>query len=122
LGARLWSGLQAAAPVARNGPADPALPGILNVRFPGVEGESLLLALDGGLAASSGSACSAATAEPSYVLRALGLSDLAAQASLRLSLGRGTTEAEIDRAARLLVAAVRRLRAVLPSGALERIA
>ncbi len=119
---RLWSGLQAAAPVARNGVAESALPGILNVRFPGVEGESLLLALDGGLAASSGSACSAATAEPSYVLRALGLSDLAAQASLRLSLGRATTEAEIDRAARLLVASVRRLRAVLPEGALERIA
>ncbi|MGB5131384.1 MAG: aminotransferase class V-fold PLP-dependent enzyme [Steroidobacteraceae bacterium] len=119
---RLWSGLQAAAPVSRNGAPDPALPGILNVRFPGVEGESLLLALDGRLAASSGSACSSATAEPSYVLRALGLSDLAAQASLRLSLGRGTTGGEIDRAARLLVAAVRRLRAVLPAGAVERIA
>jgi len=119
---RLWSGLEAAAPVARNGAADPALPGILNVRFPGVEGESLLLALDGRLAASSGSACSSATAEPSYVLRALGLSDLAAQASLRLSLGRDTTEEEVDRAARLLVSAVQRLRAVLPAGALERIA
>ncbi len=119
---RLWSRLQAAAPVARNGAADPALPGILNVRFPGLEGESLLLALDGRLAASSGSACSTATAEPSYVLRALGLSDLAAQASLRLSLGRTTTEEEIDRAAGLLVGAVRRLRAVLPAGALERIA
>ena len=119
---RLWSGLQAAAPVARNGAPEPALPGILNVRFPGVEGESLLLALDGRLAASSGSACSSATAEPSYVLRALGLSDLAAQASLRLSLGPGTTAEEIDRAVRLLVAAVRRLRAVLPAGALERIA
>jgi len=119
---RLWSGLQAAVPVLRNGAADPALPGILNVRFPGVEGESLLLALDGRLAASSGSACSAATAEPSFVLRALGLSDLAAQASLRLSLGRDTTEEEVDRASRLLVASVRRLRAVLPAGALERIA
>jgi cysteine desulfurase len=119
---RLWAGLQAAAPVARNGVAEPGLPGILNVRFPGVEGESLLFALDGRLAASSGSACSSATAEPSYVLRALGLSDLAAQASLRLSLGRETTEEEIDRAARLLVACVRRLRAVLPAGALERLA
>jgi cysteine desulfurase len=87
-----------------------------------VEGESLLFALDGNLAASSGSACSSATAEPSYVLRALGLSDLAAQASLRLSLGRETTEEEIDRAARLLVACVRRLRAALPAGAIEAIA
>ena len=119
---RLWAGLQPAAPVARNGAAEPGLPGILNVRFPGVEGESLLFALDGSLAASSGSPCSSATAEPSYVLRALGLSDLAAQASLRLSLGRETTEEEIDRAARLLVACVRRLRAALPAGAIEAIA
>jgi len=119
---RLWLGLQAAAPVARNGAADPALPGILNVRFAGVEGESLLLALDGRLAVSSGSACNSATAEPSHVLRSLGLSDLAAQASLRLSLGRETTLEEVDRAARLLVAAVQRLRAVLPAGALERVA
>jgi cysteine desulfurase len=119
---RLWSGLQAAAPVLRNGAPDPSLPGILNVRFPGVEGESLLLLLDGALAASSGSACSSATAEPSYVLRSLGLSDLAVQASLRLSLGRDTTAEEVDRAAGLLVASVRRLRALLPAGAIERIA
>ncbi len=96
---RLWAGLQAAAPVARNGAAEPSVPGILNVCFPGVEGESLLFALDGRLAVSSGSACSSATAEPSYVLRALGLSDLAAQASLRQSLGSQTTEEEVDRAA-----------------------
>jgi cysteine desulfurase len=119
---RLWSGLQAAAPLTRNGAADPSLPGILNVRFPGVEGESLLLALDGRLAASSGSACSSATVEPSYVLRALGLSDLAAQASLRLSLGRETTEEEIDRAALLIAGCVRRLRDALPAGAIEGIA
>ncbi|MGH8134995.1 MAG: cysteine desulfurase family protein [Steroidobacteraceae bacterium] len=119
---RLWTGLQAAAPVARNGVEGPGLPGILNVRFPGLEGESLLLALDDRLAASSGSACSSATAEPSYVLRALGLSDLAAQASLRLSFGRETTAEEIDRAARLLVATVQRLRALLPAGAMELIA
>jgi len=119
---RLWAGLQPAAPVARNGAAEPSVPGILNVRFPGIEGESLLLALDGRLAVSSGSACSAASAEPSHVLRALGLSDLAAQASLRLSLGRQTTEGEIDRAARLLVDCVRRLRGALPAGAVERIA
>jgi cysteine desulfurase len=55
--------------------AEPALPGILNVGFAGIEGESLLLEIDGRLAASSGAACSSATGEPSYVLRALGRSD-----------------------------------------------
>ncbi len=119
---RLWAGLQGAAPLWRNGAAEPSVPGILNVRFPGIEGESLLLALDGRVAASSGSACNSAAAEPSYVLRALGLSDLAAQASLRLSLGRGTTEDEIDRAAELIANSVRRLRAALPLGAIETIA
>ena len=118
---RLWSGLQAAPPVLRNGAGASGLPGILNICFPGVEGESLLLALDDRLAATSGSACNSAAAEPSYVLRALGLSDLAAQASLRLSIGSETTAEEIDRAARLLVASVQRLRALLPPGAIERI-
>jgi cysteine desulfurase len=118
---RLWQSLQAAAPLWRNG-AEPALPGILNVGFAGIEGESLLLEVDADLALSSGSACSSASAEPSYVLRSLGRSDLAIQASLRLSLGRDTTERDVDRAAALLLEAVRRLRAVLPPAALERIA
>jgi cysteine desulfurase len=118
---RLWRGLQPAAPVWRNGAADPALPGILNVGFAGVEGESLLLELDGAIACSSGAACGSSSGEPSYVLRALGRSDEAIQASLRLSLGSGTTAREVDRAAEALVAAVARLRAVLPAGALERI-
>jgi cysteine desulfurase len=96
--------------------------GILNVFFAGVEGESLLLELEGSVEASSGSACSSARAEPSYVLRALGRSDAAAQASLRLSLGRFTTAEEIDRAGAALVAAVLRLRALAPEGALERVA
>ena len=86
----LWQALQAAAPLWRNG-TGPALPGILNVGFAGIEGESLLLELDGDLELSSGSACSSASAEPSYVLRALGRSDPAIQASMRLSLGRSTT-------------------------------
>lgn len=118
----LWQGLQPAAPLWRNGAADPALPGILNVGFAGAEGESLLLELDGTIACSSGAACSSANGEPSYVLGALGRSDEAIQASLRLSLGSGTTAQEVDRAAAVLVAAVARLRAVLPAGALERIA
>jgi cysteine desulfurase len=119
---RLWQALQAASPVWRNGAAEPSVPGILNVGFAGIEGESLLLALDGHVAVASGAACSSATAEPSYVLRALGLTDLAIQASLRVSLGRQTTSGEIDRAAAILVASVRRLRSVLPPGALDRIA
>ena len=118
---RLWLALQAAAPLWRNGAPEPSAPGILNVGFAGVEGESLLLELDGRLAVASGAACSSATAEPSAVLRALGCSDLAIQASLRLSLGRETTAMDVDRAAGILVAAVRRLRAALPAGALERI-
>lgn len=119
---RLWSRLAILERVERNGAADPSVPGVLNVFFAGVEGESLLLELEGQVEASSGSACSSARAEPSYVLRALGRSDAAAQASLRLSLGRFTTAGEVDRAAAALVAAVRRLRALAPDGALERVA
>lgn len=119
---RLWTRLQAAAPLWRNGPAEPTVPGILNVGFAGIEGESLLLELDGRLAASSGAACNSASGEPSGVLRALGRSDEAIQASIRLSLGRTTTESDVDRAAVILAAAVARLRAALPAGALERIA
>ncbi|MBM5811169.1 MAG: cysteine desulfurase [Gammaproteobacteria bacterium] len=119
---RLWAGLQPAAPVWRNGAAEPSVPGILNVCFPGIEGESLLFALDGQLAATSGSACSSASGEPSPVLTAIGRSELAAQASLRLSLGRHTTAAEVDAAAALLIAAVQRLRRAAPPGAIERIA
>jgi cysteine desulfurase len=119
---RLWLSLQRAAPLWRNGAAEPTVPGILNVGFAGIEGESLLLELDGRLAVSSGSACASATGQQSYVLRALGRSDVAVQASIRLSLGRGTTDADVDRAADILVGAVARLRAALPAGALERIA
>jgi cysteine desulfurase len=119
---RLWRALQPAAPLWRNGVAEPAVPGILNAGFAGVEGESLLLALDGAVAVASGAACHSAVAEPSHVLRALGRSDLAIQASVRFSLGSGTTEAEVDRAAAAVVAAVLRLRALLPPGVLERVA
>ncbi len=119
---RLWLALQPTQPLWRNGAAEPSAPGILNVGFAGLEGESLLLELDGRVAVASGAACSSVTAEPSAVLRALGRSDPAIQASLRLSLGRETTAADVDRAAQILVDAVRRLRAALPAGALERIA
>jgi len=83
--------------------------GILNVSIDGVEGESLLLAL-GDLAVSSGSACASTHAQPSYVLRALGRSDRLAQSSLRLSLGRFTTEQEVEHAAGRIREEVVRLR------------
>ncbi len=111
---RLAAGIAAAGGVHLNGAAAPRVPGLLNLRFDDIEGESLLLALAGEVTVSSGAACSSATGEPSFVLRALGLSDLEAQASLRFSLGRGTTDADVDRAASAVVAAVHRLRALLP--------
>jgi cysteine desulfurase len=90
---------------------DDGVPGLLNVSFPGVEGESLITSL-GDIAVSTGSACSSASREPSYVLRALGRDPELAQSSLRVSLGRFTTAADIDVAAsgiRRQVARLRRL-------------
>ncbi|MCC2658975.1 MAG: IscS subfamily cysteine desulfurase [Panacagrimonas sp.] len=110
---RLWSRLQSEPGVMRNGDPQRAAPHILNVSVEGVEGESLRAGLFD-IAVSSGSACSSATAEASYVLRALGRADELAQASLRFSLGRGTTEGEIDRAAARVVEEIRRLRALSP--------
>jgi cysteine desulfurase len=118
---KLWRLLQPAAPLWRNGGGEPSLPGILNVGFAGIEGESLLLELEGAVCASSGSACNAASAEPSYVLRALGLSDLGCQASLRLSVGRFTSEQDVDEAAGAILHALERLRSIAPPGALERV-
>jgi cysteine desulfurase len=108
---RLWKALQQIPGVLLNGHPSQRLPGILNVSFPQVEGESLLYACEG-LAVSSGSACNAADREPSYVLRALGRDDQLAGASLRFSLGRFSTEAEVDRAAELVVEQHRRLTAL----------
>lgn len=118
---RLWTRLQEAGDLWRNGPADACLPGILNVGFAGIDGESLLLSLEGQVLASSGSACNSAVPEPSYVLRALGLSDLACQASLRLSLGRWTTPEEVEQAADAVLAAVHRLRDLAPAAAVGRV-
>jgi cysteine desulfurase len=116
---RLWRSLEPLGRVAENGARAPRVPNILSVSFAGVEGESLLLELDGVVAASSGSACSSATGEPSYVLRALGLTDIAAQASLRLSLGRTTTVNDVDAASAAIKAAVQRLRGLAPPAVLE---
>lgn len=96
-----------------NGDAEARVPHNLNVSFNFVEGESLLMAVRE-LAVSSGSACTSASLEPSHVLRALGRSDELAHSSLRISLGRYTTEQEVDRAAALLRDRVARLRALSP--------
>jgi cysteine desulfurase len=110
---RLWQQLSVLPQVYLNGEAAPRAPGILNASFDGVEGESLRASLPE-LAASSGSACSSATREPSTVLRAMGRSDELAGASLRFSLGRLTTLEDIDAAAAEVVRQVRRLRELAP--------
>jgi cysteine desulfurase len=91
-------------------------PGILNVSAEGVEGESLLLALEP-LLVATGSACNSKTQEPSYVLRALGRSDLQAQSAIRFSFGRSTTTDEVTFAARRYRSAVTRLRELAPGQA-----
>ncbi len=111
---RLWRGLASLPGVLLNGHPTRRAPGILSVTVDGVEGESLLYALPG-LAVASGSACATTSAEPSYVLRALGRSDRLAQSTLRLSLGRYSTPGHVDVAVQAIVAAVERLRAVAPA-------
>jgi cysteine desulfurase len=95
---RLWEGIRAAFPAAQRN-SDPALSlaNTLNVSFPGLEGESLLINLDlAGICASSGSACMVGSIQPSHVLLAMGVPREVAQATVRFSLGKGTTELEID--------------------------
>lgn len=92
---RLWQGLLDLPGIQRNGSAVDCVGGILNVAFGNIDGEMLLLSLRD-LAVSSGSACNSASMSPSYVLKAIGLSDEAAQASLRFSIGRFTTAEEIE--------------------------
>lgn len=110
---RLLDGIKDMEAVTINGDLDQRVPHNLNVSFAFVEGESLLMALKD-LAASSGSACTSASLEPSYVLRALGLNDELAHSSIRFSFGRFTTEAEIDYAIELIRVAVDKLRAMSP--------
>lgn len=110
---RLWQGIRQLNDVRLNGTPKHAAPNILNVSFAGVEGESLIMALKD-LAVSSGSACTSASLEPSYVLRALGLSEELAHSSIRFSLGRFTTQEEIDYAIELIVKSVSKLRQLPP--------
>ena len=100
-----------------NGHRQQRLPGNVNFSFPGISGESLLMNLDmAGIAASSGSACAAGSLEPSHVLLAMGLDPELARSSLRISLGRGNTAAEIEYLAEQLVAIVRRVEGLRESG------
>lgn len=110
---RFWVGVSDMPEVFINGDAEQRLPGALNVSFAYVEGESLLMSLKD-LAISSGSACTSASLEPSYVLRALGLNDEMAHSSLRFSFGRFTTEAEVDYAIEQVEHAVSKLRELSP--------
>jgi cysteine desulfurase len=109
---RLWQGLALLGGTLRNGDAARSVPHILNVSFAGVEGESLLAALRGRVAVSTGSACSSALQEPSYVLRALGRDDILSESSLRFGLGRFTGEGDIDAAVVAVTRAVTRLRRI----------
>jgi cysteine desulfurase len=111
---RLLHGLQSQLPETYvNGTLERRLPGNLNISFAFVEGESLLMALKD-IAVSSGSACTSASLEPSYVLRALGTGDELAHSSIRFGIGRFNTEEEIDYTIRLVVDSVKRLRELSP--------
>lgn len=110
---RLLAHLQQIPGTRLNGAAEPRLPGLINVSFDGLDGETLLLALDD-VAVSTGSACTSASVEPSYVLKALDVPDDLAHASLRFTVGRYTTEAEVDQVGRRVAEVVGRLRAAKP--------
>jgi cysteine desulfurase len=110
---RLYNGLKDIEEVHLNGDMDQRVPHNLNVSFNFVEGESLIMAIKD-LAVSSGSACTSASLEPSYVLRALGRSDELAHSSIRFSIGRFTTEEEVDYAIKLLHEKIGKLRELSP--------
>lgn len=108
---RLWLSLSDMIGVHLNGDSDQRVAGVINVGFSDVDGEVLLMSLSD-IAVSSGSACTSASLEPSYVLRAIGLAEDLAHSSLRLSVGRFTTEEEIDFVAETIKNAVTRLRSL----------
>jgi cysteine desulfurase len=110
---RFLKGLEGMEEVYINGDIDQRVPGNLNVSFNFVEGESLIMALKD-LAVSSGSACTSASLEPSYVLRAIGLNDELAHSSLRFTIGRFTTEEDVDYAIEKVKEAVTKLRELSP--------
>jgi cysteine desulfurase len=118
---RLWDGVHGRVPEVRlNGHPTERLPGTLNLSFRGVEAESLILALDlKGIGASAGSACTSGSLEPSYVITAMGVPTDWALGALRCSLGRSTSDADIDYVLEMLPPAVERIRAVSPAAAVS---
>ncbi len=110
---RLWNGVKDMEEVYLNGDFENRYPGIMNISFNYVEGESLIMATKD-IAVSSGSACTSASLEPSFVLRAIGRSDELAHSSLRMSIGRFTTEEDIDATIETVKIAVEKLRALSP--------
>jgi cysteine desulfurase len=110
---KLMRGLQDIEETYVNGDIEQRVPHNLNISFNFVEGESLIMAIKD-IAVSSGSACTSASLEPSYVLRALGRSDELAHSSIRFSIGRFTTEEEIDYTVKLLHAKLNKLRELSP--------
>lgn len=110
---RMWDGIKDIEEVYLNGDWDQRVAGNLNVSFNYVEGESMMMALKD-IAVSSGSACTSASLEPSYVLRAIGRDDELAHSSLRFTMGRYTTTAEVDYTIELLHSAIAKLRALSP--------
>ena len=110
---RLLAGFDGMEEVVINGDMDARIPGNLNISFNYVEGESLMMAINE-IAVSSGSACTSASLEPSYVLRALGLSDELAHSSIRFTIGRYTTEQDVDKAIALVREKVQKLRDLSP--------
>ncbi len=110
---RLYAGLKEIEEVYVNGDLERRIPGNLNISFNFVEGESLIMALKD-IAVSSGSACTSASLEPSYVLRALGRNDELAHSSIRFTLGRFTTEEEVDYAVEVVREGIARLRELSP--------
>jgi cysteine desulfurase len=110
---RLWNGLSGMEEVYLNGDMEYRVPHNLNVSFNFVEGESLIMAVKD-IAVSSGSACTSASLEPSYVLRALGRNDELAHSSIRFTIGRFTTVEEIDYAVKLLQSKIAKLRELSP--------
>ena len=110
---RLLEGFSDMEEVVINGDIEQRVPGNLNISFNYVEGESLMMAISD-VAVSSGSACTSASLEPSYVLRALGLNDELAHSSIRFSIGRYTTEKDVDDAIRLVREKVKKLRDLSP--------
>jgi cysteine desulfurase len=110
---RLWTGLSTLEEVYLNGDMDSRVPHNLNIRFNYVEGESILMALKD-VAISSGSACTSASLEPSFVLRALGRNDELAHSSIRFSVGRFTTVEEVDFTIELVKEKISKLRELSP--------